>query len=511
MKPVAPIGQKPLVALTPSEKKPRGGMKKPDTGNNLAAVSVAQKKVVAKLNGGHVAMAAGAAGQTSAQATAAATAAAQAKIATAAQKAATKAALQKASKAAAVQKSALKTGQAQNKAGLKAIAQQKAATAPGTKPGTLGKGIPKAGAAPADVMNKQPTQPFLGNGQPPVWTTKQLTPSGAVQPNQSSSGGGPGSAVSTEPRDNTGKFASESKPAKVRMDWMPEGQYQQMQKGLKKAVAARKKADKAAPKVVMPAGPDPSFKPKIALGGPGSGPHAHKVIDPKKDAAAIEKVKSWIAKNGGVARTKIEKEYTNYGKAGLDRNWTNKNLNPPGWNTQDPNAGNHEGVGAAEMRQFDPGVGGGVDRDKLPKSDFASPQNRKFPIVAPKDVKDAARLVGHAPNKGQVKANIKAIATRKGFPLPDSLKAADQHIVVERTPTEFIVHGRHDKHEDAAAHAAKLAKDGKEVHVFPKRPIKAAEPVKTSPDHPTNPLKIKPPKGSAIAPAGPLVFAGAKK
>ncbi len=67
-----------------------------------------------------------------------------------------------------------------------------------------------------------------------------------------------------------------------------------------------------------------------------------------------------------------------------------------------------------KKRNFDPGVGGGVDRDKLPKSDFADPEQRKYPIVTPKDVEDAAGLVGHADNPTEVKANIIRIAHAKG-------------------------------------------------------------------------------------------------
>ncbi len=67
----------------------------------------------------------------------------------------------------------------------------------------------------------------------------------------------------------------------------------------------------------------------------------------------------------------------------------------------------------AEKRDFDPGVGGGVDRDKLDDSDFAGP-HRSFPIVTPGDVSDAASLVGHASDPDAVRRNITRIARRKG-------------------------------------------------------------------------------------------------
>src|SRR5579875_2910037 len=83
---------------------------------------------------------------------------------------------------------------------------------------------------------------------------------------------------------------------------------------------------------------------------------------------------------------------------------------------------------AADMavkRDFDPDVGGGVDRDKLPDSDFAG-RNRSFPIVTPGDVSDALHSIGRAgpgnyPPK-ELKRRILAIARRKGFPIPDADK-----------------------------------------------------------------------------------------
>ena len=71
-----------------------------------------------------------------------------------------------------------------------------------------------------------------------------------------------------------------------------------------------------------------------------------------------------------------------------------------------------------EKRDFDRGVGGGVDRDKLPDSDFAGP-HRSFPIVTQSDVSDALHLVGHADDPAAVRARIHSIARRKGFSVPD--------------------------------------------------------------------------------------------
>ena len=68
-------------------------------------------------------------------------------------------------------------------------------------------------------------------------------------------------------------------------------------------------------------------------------------------------------------------------------------------------------------RQFDPNVGGGVDRDKIPAKDFAG-KNRSFPIVTPQDVHDAARSIGRAGtdnyDSATLRRNIIRIARRKG-------------------------------------------------------------------------------------------------
>lgn len=77
-------------------------------------------------------------------------------------------------------------------------------------------------------------------------------------------------------------------------------------------------------------------------------------------------------------------------------------------------------------RDYDPGVGGGVDRDKIPTSDFGDPDNEKYPIVIPKDVHDAGLLIGHAGDPEAVKRRITSIAHRKGpdfvAQIPDSWK-----------------------------------------------------------------------------------------
>jgi len=62
-------------------------------------------------------------------------------------------------------------------------------------------------------------------------------------------------------------------------------------------------------------------------------------------------------------------------------------------------------------------------RNKLPNSAFCGP-NRTYPILDASDVKDAARLIGHAAKSAQpgIKACIIAKAKRNGWPIPDAWK-----------------------------------------------------------------------------------------
>jgi hypothetical protein len=78
-----------------------------------------------------------------------------------------------------------------------------------------------------------------------------------------------------------------------------------------------------------------------------------------------------------------------------------------------------------DKRDFDKDVGGGVDRDKLPAADFVDPINRKFPIVSPKDVHDAAVLSGHFKGTSeQFHSRLSAIAHRKGTEFVNNLPKA---------------------------------------------------------------------------------------
>lgn len=78
-------------------------------------------------------------------------------------------------------------------------------------------------------------------------------------------------------------------------------------------------------------------------------------------------------------------------------------------------------------RNFDPNVGSGVDRDKIPTEDFADPEHRAFPIVKPKDVADINPNLNRPNLKGdpeKIKQRAIAIARRKGpkfeAQIPDS-------------------------------------------------------------------------------------------
>ena len=76
-----------------------------------------------------------------------------------------------------------------------------------------------------------------------------------------------------------------------------------------------------------------------------------------------------------------------------------------------------------QKRNFDPNVGGGVDRDKLKASDFVFGDERKFPVVTSGDVMDAVHSWGRYKGKHtfeEFKRRLTALCHRKGFALPKS-------------------------------------------------------------------------------------------
>jgi len=77
------------------------------------------------------------------------------------------------------------------------------------------------------------------------------------------------------------------------------------------------------------------------------------------------------------------------------------------------NRGEHSHIAEA----VDPNVGGGVDRDKLPASDFVFSDERVFPVVTPGDVSDAVSSWGRykGPHSfDDFKSRLMALAKRKG-------------------------------------------------------------------------------------------------
>lgn len=61
------------------------------------------------------------------------------------------------------------------------------------------------------------------------------------------------------------------------------------------------------------------------------------------------------------------------------------------------------------------------EKDEMPESDFGDPSTKSFPIKSPQDVINAAMNLGRTKgDQVKIKARIKAIAKRKGYPLPKS-------------------------------------------------------------------------------------------
>ena len=101
-----------------------------------------------------------------------------------------------------------------------------------------------------------------------------------------------------------------------------------------------------------------------------------------------------------------------------------------------PDASEDESMGGLEdvaepdatKRDFDPNVGGGTDRDKLPDADFAG-RGRSFPMVTQADVSDALQSIGRAGadnySHQELRRRILDIAHRKGFRVPSEKAYSD--------------------------------------------------------------------------------------
>jgi hypothetical protein len=62
-------------------------------------------------------------------------------------------------------------------------------------------------------------------------------------------------------------------------------------------------------------------------------------------------------------------------------------------------------------------------RAKLPRSSFADPARRLFPVIDDGDVQAAALLLGKAKNPAAVKARVILIARKRGLKLPAAWEA----------------------------------------------------------------------------------------
>lgn len=81
-----------------------------------------------------------------------------------------------------------------------------------------------------------------------------------------------------------------------------------------------------------------------------------------------------------------------------------------------------------------------AQRDKIDDSDFAWPEQRKFPIDSQAHLDAAAKLIGRAPVSQQAKIKARAIkiAKRKGFTLPDTWKDEGNDKKEEVQPKEAL-------------------------------------------------------------------------
>jgi hypothetical protein len=123
-------------------------------------------------------------------------------------------------------------------------------------------------------------------------------------------------------------------------------------------------------------------------------------------------------------------------------------------------------VDAVITKTFDPNVGGGVTRDKIPAKTFAG-KNRSFPIVTPGDVSDAASSIGRAGDDNyssdKLKANIIRIANRKGkefvAQLPDSWKENSDDATKAVATTATVKKGKVPKADRKVTNAIEEADD----------------------------------------------------
>lgn len=88
------------------------------------------------------------------------------------------------------------------------------------------------------------------------------------------------------------------------------------------------------------------------------------------------------------------------------------------------------------------------ERDQMDDSDFGDPENQAFPIKTPEDVIHAAeRLHNSKGDQEAIKARIKRIAKRKGFPLPQTWQDEEKDSTKERAMPSQITRDRAGNHE----------------------------------------------------------------
>lgn len=116
------------------------------------------------------------------------------------------------------------------------------------------------------------------------------------------------------------------------------------------------------------------------------------------------------------------------------------------WHAEGEDAGLDDAADAyirwLAKRNMDPNVGGGVDRDKIPASNFVDPDGRRFPIVKPGDVFDAVSSFGRAKPlipMSEFKERLVSIAHRLGEAFVSELPAAWSTKADE--PEDMVVKG----------------------------------------------------------------------
>jgi len=129
-----------------------------------------------------------------------------------------------------------------------------------------------------------------------------------------------------------------------------------------------------------------------------------------------------------------------------------------------------------EKRQFDPNVGGGVDRDKLKDSDFVFSDEREFPVMIASDVSDAVHSWGRyrgSHSFEDFKRRLKALCHRKGSGLVAALPKdwGEKKEEEKGTPTSRDIHipgcaDGHDPDDDEIGKCVNILKVDDAKHLI---------------------------------------------